>query len=445
MKQTKLIALITAGIFSGLVAHAQETLTLEQAVQYALEHKAEAKKAKLDLENSEYQIDEVRAGALPQIDGNAQLTYNPMIQENAITMTTEDGNTTTMIMQFGQPWQGTATLQLSQQIFNQSLFTGLKAARTTREFYQINSALTDEQLIEKVANSYYEVYQSKLQLETLESNLDNTTKTRDVLKGMVEAGLMKKIDLDRTEVAINNLLAQKQQLVNAVELRENALKFAIGMDIITDIVMPEETFDVNPGIMADQFDVNNRTEVLVMEKQIELQELNKKSMVADYYPSLAFTSNIGYTGFGDQIPLFNSNANKSPFSAIGLNLTIPIFNGGATRAKINQANIDIQKARVDLEDSKLGLNLASENAKAQIKNTLLTVDNNRRNVALAKEVLDDTENNYRNGLATLTELLDAENAYADAQNNLNTSLLDYKVAEIQLIKANGNLKSLVNE
>ena len=246
----KLIALIAAGILFGSLAHAQEPLTLQQAIQFSLENKAEAKKAKLDVENSEYQVDEVRAGALPQIDGNAQLTYNPMIQENAITMTAEDGSVTTMIMQFGQPWQGTATLQLSQQIFNQSLFTGLKAAKTTREFYQINNTLTDEQLIEKVANAYYEVYQSQLQLETLESNLENTTKTRDVLSGMVEAGLMKKIDLDRTEVAINNLLAQKQQLVNAVELRENALKFAIGMEITQEIEMPKETFDIDHGLLG---------------------------------------------------------------------------------------------------------------------------------------------------------------------------------------------------
>jgi outer membrane protein TolC len=66
-------------------------------------------------------------------------------------------------------------------------------------------------------------------------------------------------------------------------------------------------------------------------------------------------------------------------------------------------------------------------------------------VDLAKSVLEDTNNNYKNGLATLTDLLDAENAYADAQNNLNTSLLDYKIAEVQLIKANGKLKSLIKE
>lgn len=445
MKRSTIIALIMTGLFSSSLLYAQETISLQQAVKYALDNKAEAKKSKLDVENSEYMIDEVRAGALPQISGSAQLTYNPLIQKNAISMTTETGETTTMIMQFGQPWQGTANLQLSQQIFNQSLFTGLKAAKTTREFYQINAQLTDEQLIEKVANAYYEVYQSDLQLQTLENNLQNTTKTRDVLQGLVDAGLMKKIDLDRTSVAINNLLAQKQQLINAQELRENALKFAIGKPITEDIILPAETFDINPSIVLDDFNLNNRTEVKVMEKQIELLELNKKAIIADYYPSLAFTGNVGYTGFGNQIPIFSSNANKSVFSAIGLNLTIPIFNGGATKSKINQANIEIKKVQVDLEDSKLGLNLASENAKAQIKNSLLTIDANKRNVQLANEVLDDTQNNYRNGLATLTDLLDAENAYADAQNNLNTSLLNYKVAEVQLIKANGNLTSLVNE
>lgn len=445
MRNIKVIALMVSGILTGSLLHAQETLTLQEAVKYALENKAEAKKAKLDVENSQYKIDEVRAGALPQINGSGSLTYNPLIQKSALDGTLIGKPGETVMVAFGQPWQANAVVQVSQQLFNQSLFTGLKAAKSTREFYQINNQLTDEQLIEKVANAYYEVYQSDMQLQTIDNNLQNTTKTRDVLKGLVEAGLMKKIDLDRTEVAINNLLAQKQQIVNAQELRENALKFAIGMPIQEDIVLPKETFDVNARMIAEEFNVENRTEVKLQEKQIELLEFNKKAMISAYYPSLSMTGNLGYMGFGQKFPIFNKDANYAPYSAIGLNLSIPIFNGGSTKAKVNQANVAISKARVDLEDSKLGLNLASENAKSQIKNSLLTVDNNRRNVQLAKEVMDNTQNNYRNGLATLTELLDSENAYADAQNNLNTSLLNYKVAEIQLIKANGNLKSLVNE
>lgn len=429
-----------AGIFSSSMLHAQETLTLQEAVQFALENKAEAKKSRLDVENAQYQIDEVRAGALPQINGSASLKYNAIIPSMPIDM---NGQTTYLKM--GQPWNSTAALSVNQQIFNQSLFTGLKAARTTREFYAINHQLTEEQLIEKVANSYYDVYTTQLQLQTIEDNLNSTTKTRDVISGLVTAGLGRKIDLDRTNVAINNLQANRQIIVNALELKENALKFAIGMPMETDIVLPNETFAIDASLAsAVGYDLAARSEIKVLEKQNELLELNRESMKADYYPRLSFGGDLGYQGFGQGFPV-GGNFNWFGSSGLGLNLSIPIFNGGATKAKINQATIKIKQAQVDLEDTKLALNLANENARAQIKNSLLTVDQNRRNVQLAKEVMDDTQNNYRNGLATLTELLDAENAYADAQNNLNTSLLNYKVAEVQLIKANGNLKSLVNE
>ena len=59
-----------------------------------------------------------------------------------------------------------------------------------------------------------------------------------------------------------------------------------------------------------------------------------------------------------------------------------------------------------------------------------------------EEVFENTQNNYINGLATLTELIDAENAMADAKNNYSNALLEYKLAEIQLIKSQGKLKSL---
>ncbi len=433
------MALMVAGMLSGSLLHAQETLTLQEAVKFALENKAEAKKAMLDLENSEYQIDEVRAGALPQINGSASVKYNAIIP----SMPLEVGGQT-QYLKMGQPWNSTAGLSVNQQIFNQSLFTGLKAAKTTREFYIINRQLTDESLIEKVANAYYDVFQTQLQLETIDNNLENTNKTKTVIEGLVTAGIARQIDLDRIIVNINNLVAQRQIVVNALELKENALKFAIGMPIETDIELPEETFDVNLEMATSTMDLSGRTEIKLMEKQAELLELNRKSMKAAYYPSLSFGGDIGYQGFGQGIP--GSNDFKwFPTSGLGLNLSIPIFNGGSTKAKINQATIQIKQLEVDIEDTRLGLNLANENAKAQIKNSLLTVDANRRNVDLSKEVLDDTQNNYRNGLATLTELLDAENALATAENNLNTSLLNYKIAEIQLIKANGQLKTLVNE
>ncbi|WDF70405.1 TolC family protein [Sphingobacterium oryzagri] len=444
----KFLSVIAAGLlFQWGQAQAQEILTLQQAIKFALENKKEAKSAKLDVANAQYQIDEVRSGALPQVTGVGSLTYNPLIQQNVIVM--EDpasGESISTVIQFGQPWQANSNLQVTQQIFNQALFTGLKAASTTKEFYRINKDLSDEQLIEKVANAYYEVFQSQLQVETVESNLSNTEKNQQVIQGLVDAGLAKKIDLDRTTVQVNNLKAQLQQARNTMEIQENALKFAMGMEITTNIDLPEETFAIDAQILDRlPVDLSNRTEIRVLEKQMELLELDKKVTMADYYPSLSFSGNLGYMSFAENFPVFNGNATKTAYSALGLNLSIPIFNGNKTRAQVNQKKVEILRAQVEMEDTKLSLNMASENAKTQVRNSLLTINSNEGNVKLAKEVLDNTENNYKNGLATLTELLDAENAYADAQNNLNTSLLDYKVAEVQLIKANGNLKTLVNE
>lgn len=446
MKTSKIFTILIAGLFSGSLVQAQEVLTLQQAIKYALEHKAEAKKSSLELENAQYQIDEVRSGALPQINGQGSLTYNPLIQENAITMTPEGGESTLMFMQFGQPWQGQAVVTVNQQLFNQSLFTGLKAAKTTKEFYVINKELSDEQLIEKVAIAYYDVFQTRLQLQTLDNNLNNTTKTRDVIKGLVDAGLGRKIDLDRTNVAVNNLQANRQIVVNALELRENALKFAIGMQMETNIALPDETFEIDAAsAFIETSNLDNRTEIKLLQKQLDLLTLNRDAMKAAYYPNLSLSGNMGYMGIGEKLPFFGNATSKSPFASIGLNLSIPIFNGGATKSKINQATIQLRQVEVDIEDAKLGLNLANENAKSQIKNSLLTINSNKLNVSLAKQVLADTDNNYRNGLATLTELLDAETAYADAQNNYTTSLLNYKVAEVQLIKAKGELTSLINE
>jgi outer membrane protein TolC len=134
----------------------------------------------------------------------------------------------------------------------------------------------------------------------------------------------------------------------------------------------------------------------------------------------------------------------SDFSSIGLNLKVPIFTGFSTRSKVRQADIDLRTIKEDINDTKLSLDLAFANAKTQIDNSLTTINNQRENAQLAKEVLDNTRNNYVQGLASLTDLLDAENSLTEAQNNYTSAILDYKLAEIQLIKSKGELKTLIN-
>ena len=424
-----------------------KTLTLKEAITYALENKADAKKAQLKVENSEYQIQEVRSRALPQISANGSLTYNPVLQTTVI-----DGNAfgqpgTVIQAAFGQKWSSTAGVSLTQAIFDQSVFTGLKAAKSTREFYQINNQLTEEQVIERVANNYYQVYVQRQKLIVIDSTYKTTSKVKNIIKGQYDNGLAKKIDLDRILVKISNINTMRQQVLNAVQIQENALKFYMGMPIETQIEIPQTAFEVSPQSLSEVPNTANRSEFLLLKKQEELLNYQKKSIEAGYYPTLSLSAGYNFIGQGPKMPIGAKPADGvywSDFSSIGLNLRVPIFTGFGTRAKVRQADINLKTIKEDLDDTKLALDLSFANAKTQIDNSLITINNQKENAQLAKEVLDNTRNNYVQGLASLTDLLDAENALTEAQNNYTSAILEYKLAEIQLIKSKGELKTLIN-
>ncbi len=445
MKKVLLISALLLQFF----AQAQEVkvLSLKEAINYALENKVEAKKAQLDVENSEYLIQEVRSRALPQISVNGALNYNPVVQLTALPGEVFGQPGTTVLIPFGQEWSSTGSVSVSQAIFDYSVFTGLKAAKSTREFYRINKELTDEQVIERVASAYYQIYIQKQKLTIIDSTIKSTTRVRDIIKGQFENGLAKKIDLDRTIVKLSNIVSQRQQIVSAVEQQENSLKFLIGMPMAVEIELPETDFEAPAVLLGPAPDMQRRTEYQLLKQQEELLTYERKSIVAQYYPTLNLAGNYGYQGLGTEFPLGGKPADGvywSDFASIGLNLRIPIFTGFATRSRIRQSDIKLKKALADLEDTQLGLDLAYDNARARIENTLITIESQKENVALAQDVLDNTRNNYQQGLTPLTDLLDAENALTDAKNSYSNSLLEYKLAEIQLIKSQGELKTLLN-
>ena len=428
---------LALGIFTvaSTLAYSQQTVTLKQAIEFALQNKADALKSRLDITNADAKILEAKAGALPKVTGNANITYNPIIQEVSLA-----GQTFKM----GQPWVAVAGVQLQQALFNQQVFIGLKAAKSTKEFYQLNANLTEEQIIERVSNAYFQVFTAQEQKNTLESSYSSTEKVRNVIKSLYDNGLSKRIDLDRTNVNLTNIETNIKQSNNGITQAENALKFYMGMPIETKIQLVQEDMAVTPHLLDETVNTDERTEVKVLLKNKELLEYQKKATIANYYPTVNLTANYNWQGLGEKFPLTNGSSKGvmwSDYSAIGLGINIPIFNGFATKAKVQQNQIDIDKLEIDIKDTKLGLDQAYQNAKALIENSLATLESQKANVKLAEDVLADTKSNYQYGLATLTDLLDAENSLVQAKNNYTTAILDYKIAEVQYYKSKGELKN----
>ena len=446
------ISILALCATTALWAQQTSELTLAQAIDYALKSKADAQKARLEIKKSEYKIQEARANALPRLAASAGISYNPKLQATYIDASTfaPPGMSVSdepLKLEMGQKWGASAELKLTQVIFNQAVFIGLRAARTTREFYLINEQLTQNEIIEKVAQAYWQVYQGQQALQNIEENLTLTEKTAQVVEGSFKAGLAKKIDLDRVTVALNNLKSAKQQASSGLDLAKHALKYLMGMPITEPISLPKDAFKADYRLAFEKGDASNRTEIKALEKQKELLTLSAKATRGGLYPSLALQASYGYLGMGPKAPIFYGKKDKvywADYSAISLGLNIPIFTGLGTRAKVQQALIEIEAIDATLKDTRLAMDLAQENAQTQLANNLLTIQTQEENVKLAQEVLSNTQNNYQQGLASLTDLLESERALSDAKNSYTNALLSYKLAEIGLLKAQGKLDVLKN-
>ncbi|WP_089810245.1 TolC family protein [Chitinophaga sp. YR627] len=453
MKRIMLTLILLMGI-GGYTSYAQSELSLQECLKYALANNQQLARTRMEEDMGRFKTSEVRARALPQVNAQGQYTNN--IKKQVIPVPGEFAGGapgTTLLLEAGVTHNVTASGTVTQEVYNQSVFTGLKAAKAGEDYYRMQTAQSEETVIYNVTQLYYSTLVSREKTIVLDANIEKMTKLVETTSSQVENGLARKIDLDRMRVNLTNYKTQRTQAQNQFQLQSNQLKQMMGMSVTNPINLPSTSFKEieNKATAADfgGMNLDNRIEYRLLKKQEELQTFQKRAYLAEYYPSLALSGNYSYNGISNKFDMLKSKSNGSTASwydmaAVSLTLKIPIFDGWARRSRVGQANVALKQIRKDMEATTLSLNTQYENAKLQVQNNLSTIKAQKENVDLANEVYNSTQNNYNLGLANLTDLLDAETSLISAQNNYNEALLQYKLAELDIVKSNGNLKSLLN-
>ncbi len=419
-------------------------LTLKDVLQVALNTNHEIKKAKLEVESGHFKTKEVWAGALPTVEGVGGLTHNPLLQQSALPGEIFGEPGTTMLVALGQKWNTNIGVTVSQVLFNQSVFAGLKAAKTSQELYELQTSLTEEAIIEQVTSAYYAILIQQKKLSVVDTTISNTQQTLDIAITQYDNGLIKEIDKKRLMVTVSNLKSQRQQLQNELDILTNQLKLIAGIPVSESLSLAAEESFEEKGTFSENINISNRTEMAMLETQQRLLQIELQATKGGRYPTLSLSGNYSYQGLSNEFPYgAGDQANWFDVASIGLNLKIPIFNGFATNAKIQQSKIANQIIQEDIALTTNQLNFAVTNAKNQIENNLITLNIQKENVELAREVASSIKVNYNNGLASLNDLLSSETSLTESENNYLMAMLNYKIAEIELIKAAGNLKSLI--
>jgi outer membrane protein len=463
MHPIKSIVLTTA-ILSGLAgmtgvkaqnaSYPAGDLSLKQCLQYALQHNYDLALRRMDEKTGLEKVKETRAQALPQINATGLLQDN--VQKQVLVLPPDIANlfpgSNGKPIPISLTWQLTAQATLAQQLFNEQVFTALRAAKASTEYYSMNTALTETQVIEQVSSLYYRYQVTVTQVGVLDSNITNIAKVKESTQAQFENGLARRMDVDRLQVNLTNLLTQRRSLMDSIVTQGFQLRYMMGlpMDQGLDLqaFQPKAIEDqIGVGVSLDSgLDLNNRLEYTILNKEVELEGFQKKANKAEFYPSLSFNANYSTNGVSDNFDFIGHGTTAIWYQVgyISLNLNIPIFDGGARRSRVHQAQIQIDEYRKQAEQTASELDMDYRNAKLNLATSITNIHAQKDNVDLAYEVYQTTQSNYKVGLSTLTDLLDSENSFLTAQHNYYVSLLQYKLAEIGLIKANGNLKSLLN-
>ncbi len=427
----------------------QQALSLQECLQYALDNSANIKKSILDLEEGREYTREVKSQGLPQANASLNYTNNFSLPVNVIPANTFPGQEEDIEAEFGTQHNAVAGAEATQLLFDQSFFTGLKAAQSSEELYHLQLQKSKEDVVLDVATTYYNALIASQQIEIVEANLERINRFIEISTIQYENDLINKVDINRLKVDKTNQEVQLDQLTTAYEQQSNLLKYYIGMPIDTPIQL-ENTSEVLEdkfltAAIAPGLNLDGRTELQMLNKQQELQGLEQKSIQAGYYPTLSAFINYNYQAQRQEFTFFETDRPWFGFGAFGVNLSIPIFDGFNKSARLQQSKIRTEKTAVDIQDTRQYLSLEYQNTLSQLFNSQKAMEAQKQNVALAEDVLSMTAVQYQESLAPLTDLLAAETSLRNAQSSYNEAKLNFKIAALELLKSKGEILTLIQQ
>ncbi len=466
---TKLInTLVFVSIaFLGLQAQKTYNLTVAESAAIAMKNVQEIKNFELDEEIQALKNKEVLASAKPQISATGGMTYYtnvPKIQFPFSNVSTyavlekegvkdgagnpidvsraEDGSTA---ISFVAPLNFQWGVGVTQLLFQPDVFIAYKARQTVLDFAKVNTEVAKNKVKEAVHKAYYNVLIAQKQKSVIQETKLRLDKLSSDMTQMYKAGFAEKLDIDKLQVTINNTSTAINQLDNAIKITKSLLKNTLGINQADSINLTEK-LDVNQ-IQAellvgnDNFNYEQRSEINLLNTARKLQELDLKRNDLSRLPTAAAFYNFQRQG---QRNPDRAVAGTSPWfwfntGLAGINVSVPIYDSGIRKYKIEQSKLALQKVDNNIINVKGLIDMEQTIAKTSLSNALLNLESQKQNVDLAKEVFNTTKKKYETGLGSSFELLQTDTELQKAQGNYFQSLYDAIIAKISFQKALGKL------
>lgn len=460
------IKMLTGWVFllMATMAQAQQKyeITVKEAVDLAYKNVVELKNAEIDYQIQVAKNREILGQAYPQLTGNAGANYYmklptflfpdatstavySILKEEGVSGNngpiTEIPDPSLRQVSFQQPWNLNAGVTLTQLLFQPDVFVGLQARQTALDYSRALVEQAKEKIKDSAYKRYYAILIAEKQLHFIDEGLQRLQKLYHDDSIMYKNGFAEKLDLDKVQVQINNLSTTRSAVANAVDMGYAAIKFAIGLSQQDTVVLKDDltTASLKEGILTDGFRYEDRAEIRTLAQLKELQQLDLKRNRLGYIPTVAAQANYTINGMGPKF--FTSDQTfwfKSSF--VGLNINIPIFDGGQRRYKVQQSKLNVQKVENTITNVKQAIDLEQKITSSSLKSALYNLDVQERNMELAEKVYNATKLKFEQGLGSSFEVLQADADMQQAQSTYFNALYNAIVAKISYQYSLGKLQ-----
>jgi len=434
---------ITALLFTAPSFGQQQTLSLslEDAVELALENNREIKISEFDVEAAESGLREATGGFLPEVSASGQYLRNvkrPVIFIGDGFPGMEGG-----AIEVGSNNSYQATLTATLPLYSRQLIKGREAASRSRDLSEVNYQSTRNEVAGAVMQTYHAILLSQEVLEFTGRRIENAEQQLENVKRLQSEGLATEYDVLVAEVQLENLYPEYIQAEDDVESYMLELKNLMG---IVDEGEIELTGELDPNVDNSWPHQQTAREMLasnyqlrLLESQLNLVQNSIELEQASLYPTLSIFGNYQYQTEANTFEFSNYDWINS--AAIGLSLQVPIFSGNRNRERINQAEIDLkqlQEQRSQTEEALVTEFTRLTNRLGQIQRRIEATE---RALAQAERAYELSVMRFEQGLGTQIEINDSELAFASSQFNNLQALFDYQVALISLNQLQGQLTS----
>lgn len=425
--------------------HAQQSFTMEQALQYAYENNVNVKKAKIDQTIADKKVKETIGIGLPQIDLNGSYNYflNIPVQLLPGELVGQPAGTYIPV-QFGQKQSATGGVSVSQLLFNGSYIVGLESSRAYREMSALATEKTVFTIKEAIMMSYAAVLVTDENIKTLEENNKVSGKILNETRETYKAGLIELQNVEQLEYSYKNLVTNLENLKRTKQKYVNALKYLIGypqdeeLQLLTSM---EELIQKNQ-ILVDhsaQVDLTNHIDLKLKENALRISELQLKYQKSKSLPSLSAALSSSYNGFSDKFTFFDREQLWFNTSVFALQLNVPVFSGLQRSFQTQQAKLEVEKAKLDKDDAEKQLKSDYFGKVKDYENAYDSFKTSQDLVKLSSEIYRKQNVKFKEGLGTSFELSQSETQLFQAQSQFYLSALDLVKAKIALDKAKGTL------